>query len=186
MYRKALPLLVLSLSLAVASPALAEVFHSKKSALGEAFPGATKVEEKNIYLSGADSKWIKDRAGVGWPGRVVRAYIGFSGGKLLGFGFIDTHRIRTFNETVMLVVNPNGSVQRSFVLAFHEPKQYQAKASWWQQFKGRTLTSALSLKRDIDSISGATMTSHAGVAVTRRVLALFERKLAKTRLSSAR
>ena len=79
---------------------------------------------------------------------------------------------------------PTGTIQRSLLLAFHEPKQYQASRKWWAQFAGRKLDRGLSLKGEIDGISGATMTSHAGVAVTRRVLALFERKLAKTILGT--
>lgn len=172
---------ILALSFALATPASAKVFHSKKSALQAAFPGATKVEKKTLYLSGQDSSWIERRAGIAWPGRVVRAYVAYQGSSTVGYGFIDTHKIRTFNETVFVVLSPDGVIKQTLVLAFHEPEQYQASSRWWQQFVGRKLGDDLSLRGEIDGITGATMTAHAGVGVARRVLALFERKLAKSR-----
>jgi hypothetical protein len=177
-------LVVLSVLVALPALASAEVFHSKESALKAAFPSATKVEEKSIYLSSDDSSWIRSAAGVEWPSRVARAYIAYKGSSILAYGFIDTHRVRSLDQTVMVVLDPAGSVKRTFLLAFHEPAEYMASPRWWAQFKGHRLDEKLSLRKDIDGISGATMSARAGVAMTRRVLALFERKLSRSALAS--
>lgn len=156
----------------IASAAQAKVFFSKQGALEAAFPGASKVEHLNVFLTESDAASIKARAGVEWPGRIASVYAGYQGGTLLGYAVIDTHRVRTLNETVMIVVSPAGTVARTELLAFHEPEEYMATARWRAQFTGRHLDDRLSLRGDIDGITGATLTARTTTAAVRRVLAL--------------
>ena len=50
-----------------------------------------------------------------------------------------THRVRTLAETVMVVVTPEGKVDRIDILSFSEPQDYLPKERWMDQFEGKKL-----------------------------------------------
>ncbi len=72
----------------------------------------------------------------------------------------------------MVVVGPDGAVQRVTILSFQEPKDYLPSDRWLDQFHDQKLGKQLSLKREIRGITGATLSSRAVTAAVRRVLAL--------------
>lgn len=169
---------VVALSVLAVAPATAKVFFSKKSALAEAFPGADAVDQVNLFLSAADAEAITASAGTPWPNRLTNAYVGRKGGAVLGYAFIDTHRVRSLDETLMIVVRPEGTIERVLMLAFHEPAEYLPSGRWMAQFIGRALDRSMSMRTgEIDGISGATLTARAVTASVRRVLALHARKV---------
>ncbi|MCK6570373.1 FMN-binding protein [Myxococcota bacterium] len=155
----------------------AAVFHSKESAIKAAFPDAERVDARPVYLSTEDVEWVGRVAGATPTDRVVTAYVGLRGGQAIGYGFIDTHLVRSLPESVLIVVSPAGEVVRTLQLAFHEPPEYQASPRWLSQFTGRRLEPQLAIGRGVDVITGASMTARALTTAHRRVLALWERKL---------
>lgn len=159
-----------------AAPAAAEVFHSKQSAFAAAFPAGAAVEQVNVFLDDDDAAWIKAHAGVAWPGRLANVYVARKDGQPVAYGYFDTHKVRTLDETVLLVVRPDGHLERVVQVAFHEPAEYRAPGRWLAQFRDRALDPKLSLKADIDGLSGATLTARALTASVRAVLALHHRK----------
>jgi hypothetical protein len=114
--------------------------------------------------------------------RVITYYVAKRSGMPVGVAYFDSHRVRTLNEVLMIVVVPkaSGSAQRDRiqsieVLRFAEPPEYHASDAWLHQFKGRSLSPELSLKGSIANMSGATLTSTAIVRAARRVLAIHQR-----------
>lgn len=148
---------------------------SQAEALRLAF-GSALVERKTAYLDDAMLARAKSLAGAGVDvtQRVVTYYRGVRGGTVTGIAYFDTHRVRTLSEVLMVVVGPGGEVQRIEVLRFAEPQEYKASERWLDQFENKTLTPALSVKRDIVNMTGATLTSTAVTRAARRVLALHE------------
>lgn len=159
-------------------PAHAKVYYSRKGALAAAFPGATSVEGVDLFLTDADAAAIQKAAGVEFPSRLARAYVGRKADTLLGHAFIDTHPVRTFRQTLLIVVGPAGRVAQVLVLAFHEPPEYLAPKGWIAALKGRSLNADMGIGRGVDGITGATMTARSTVAAVRRALALYRRKVA--------
>lgn len=156
----------------------AKVFFSKQGALDEVFAGADEVSQHNLFLSEAEAVAIGKAAGTPWSSRLASVHVGKKAGAVVGYAFIDTHEVRSLDETLMVVVAPDGSVQRVVVLAFHEPMEYLASPRWLAQFTGRTLDASLSLRAGgVDGISGATLTARSVTASVRRVLALHAEKL---------
>jgi hypothetical protein len=95
--------------------------------------------------------------------------------------YFDSHRVRTLNEVVMIIIEPHDSragdkdrIRSIEVLRFAEPPEYHASDAWLEQFKGRPLSPELSLKQSIANMTGATLTSTAIVRAARRVLATHE------------
>jgi hypothetical protein len=150
-----------------------EVYHSRESALRLAFPEAEKVEKRELFLSSAQAADVERLAGVKLPSRLVTAYIGTAGGRVIGYAFIETHKVRSLPETVLLVVYPDGRAKAVHMLAFHEPVEYAPTERWLGQFAGRPLDESLSLRGGVDGITGATLTANAITASVRRVLAVF-------------
>ena len=49
--------------------------------------------------------------------------------------YFDTHRVRTLKETLMVVVTPEGKVERVEILSFLEPREYLPRDAWLEQFQ---------------------------------------------------
>jgi hypothetical protein len=74
----------------------------------------------------------------------------------------------------MIVVTPGSAIDRIEVVRFAEPPEYKAPERWLATFVGRVLDGRLSLKGDIVTLTGATLTSDAVTEASRRVLALHQ------------
>jgi Na+-translocating ferredoxin:NAD+ oxidoreductase RnfG subunit len=155
---------------------------SLQEALTAAFPPPAIVERKTAFLDPMDLAAIRTAAGADVPvtQRVVSYYLATRDGRPIGVAYFDSHRVRTLNEVVMIVVEPGDSagcdrIRSIEVLRFAEPPEYHARDAWLNQFKGRRLSKELSLKEAIPNMTGATLTSNAIVRASRRVLATHQR-----------
>lgn len=157
-----------------ATPAKAKVFHSKQEALALAFPDAEKVENHTFFLTEEQVQRVAALAATPVDSKLVTFYVGQKAGQTLGYAFIETNVVRTLPETFLIVLSPQGVVQKLFVLAFYEPEEYLPPERWLQQFEQKTLGPTLQLRRDIQGIAGSTLSSRAITSGVRRVLALFQ------------
>ena len=154
---------------------------TQDEALHLAFPAAATVERRTAFLSDAQLDSARTLAGNGIDvgQRIITYYVGRQADSLVGVAYFDSHRVRTLNEVVMIVVEPQDGgkdrIRSVEVLRFAEPPEYHASDPWLDQFKGKSLDQELSLKRSIANMTGATLTSNAIVRATRRVLAIHER-----------
>lgn len=152
----------------------AEVFHSRESALRLAFPDAERVEKRELFLSEDDADAVSALSGTSPRSRMITVYAGTRDSRIVGYAFIETHKVRSLPETVLLVVYPDGRLRSIHLLAFHEPPEYAPTQRWLDQFTDRRLEKSLSLRGNIDGISGATLTANAITASVRKILAVFE------------
>ena len=93
--------------------------------------------------------------------RLVTIYIGRRGDAVLGYAVIDQHNVRTLPEAFLVVLSPEGRVERLRVLAFHEPQEYKPNDRFLAQFEGRDGDAPLRLRREVHGIAGATLSSQA-------------------------
>ena len=170
-------LLGAALIAAVPTPAAAQL--SLQEALQSAFPQPAKVERRTAFLTPAALDSARADAGpdVTMDQSVVTYYVATKDGAPLGVAYFDSHRVRTLNEVLMIVVGPDEKVQRIEVLRFAEPPEYHPRDGWLAQFEGHALAPDLSLKGSISAMTGATLTSNAVTRAVRRVLALHRRIL---------
>lgn len=146
---------------------------STQEALALAFPGA-QITRKEHWLTEAQAQKANALAGTPLSGLWQVAYEARKDGKLVGVGFLDTHRVRTLQETVLVAVGADGRILRVEVIAFHEPQDYLAKDAWVRQFEGKKLDPQLTLKGSIRPLSGCTLTANALTDAARRGLALHQ------------
>jgi Na+-translocating ferredoxin:NAD+ oxidoreductase RnfG subunit len=157
-----------------AGGAQAKVFHSRSEAVELAFPGADRIEDETLIVDDAQAAQVEKRARAKLESRIVKVYRGYQGDRLLGYAFIDVHRVRTLPEAFLVVVSPEGTVRSLRVLAFHEPLEYMPTARWYEGFAEKTADDPLRVGGDIHGIVGATLSTRATSEGVRRALALFE------------
>jgi len=156
----------------LALPGRGAVYHSRESALELAFGPDAEVRPHELFLTQEELAAAAEAAGSPVASRLVRRYAAFREGELLGHAYLETHRVRTLPQTLLVVVRPDGSLDAVHVVAFHEPAEYRPHPGFLQQFGGRALGPDLALRGGIDGITGATFTARAVTAAARRVLAV--------------
>jgi len=170
------PAIVLAIAIgAAALPVWGAVFLARDQALEAAFPKGTTVERRAEFLTDDQVARARGLAGPGVPvtSALVTRYVGRdASGAIVGTAYFDSHRVRTLEETIMVLVDPKGRVGRIEILAFGEPPEYLPKRGWLDQFLGRPLDDEMSVKRGIHGITGATLSSQSVTDAVRRVLAL--------------
>ncbi len=155
----------------VAGGARASTLVTVEEALALAFPGAA-TQRQTLFLTDDELERIALLAGGRPTGAIVTRHRAELDGELVGWAYLDTHRVRTLPETVLIVVAPDGGIQRVEVVSFREPLEYLPRASWYRQFDDRRLDERLQLDRGIRPVTGATLTVRATTEAVRRVLAV--------------
>lgn len=158
------------------TPVYAEVFYSQEEALKLAFPHADSVDRKSFVLTGEEVDRIERRSETKVRSKLGAFFIGRTAGKITGFAAIETDTVRTQTQTYMVVLSPEGVVQKTVILAFHEPREYIASDRWLKQFEDRSDPQSLKLGDNIAGVAGSTLTSQSITAGIRRVLATFQLK----------
>lgn len=161
-----------ALTVLIVRPAGAKVFLAKDEALALAFPGSERIEERVVILTDEQKTEIEKRARAPLESQLWTLYVGWKSGAVQGYAIIDSHNVRTLPETFMVVVEPNGTLRRVEVLAFHEPPEYLPTERWIEQFPGKKLDDDLKLGAGIQGITGATLSAQAMTAGVRRALAI--------------
>ena len=149
----------------------ATVLITVEEALGLAFPDG-EVSRETLFLTNEQMRSAATAADVEIDGAMVTRFVVRRGDEVVGFAYIDTHRVRTLPETLLVILEVDGSVRRVEVAAFREPLDYKPGDSWYRQFDDEELDRDLSLDRDIRPITGATLTARATTDAVRRVLAI--------------
>jgi hypothetical protein len=164
--------LLLSLFIALPLMSWGGALMSKDAALILAFPDAETVETVNLFLTKEEMAQVKRRSGVVLDSAIYKFYVGKKDGETIGYAAIEAATVRTLPETVMVVLNADGTVRFTEILAFFEPSEYMPPKRWLDQFRGIDLTSELRVGGQIQGISGATLSAQAITRQVRKTTAL--------------
>jgi Na+-translocating ferredoxin:NAD+ oxidoreductase RnfG subunit len=107
-------------------------------------------------------------------GALVTRYVARNESGIAGYGYLDKHPVRTLPQILMVAVDADGVLVGIRVLAFHEPAEYMARAGWMEQFRGKTEQDKIRMKKNIDGITGATLTARAVTQCARRVVTIHQ------------
>ncbi len=131
-----------------------------------------RIERGTVYLTEEQLEQAARLAGEPIASAIVHPYVARRDGQIIGTAWVDSHRVRTLRETILVVVDPEQRVRRVELLAFGEPPEYVPRGAWYGQFDGRRLDDELRLQRGIRGVTGATLTARATTAAVRRVLSV--------------
>lgn len=171
-FRRRIYFLGLLLAALAPAPAAAKVLLTQKEALALAFPDGTKVERKTVFLTDAQAAAAGKEAGSPLASKIWTYYVGTSSRGAVGTAYFESHKVRTMNETFMVVVDPDAAVRFVEILSFAEPDEYMAPRAWLAQFSGKSLDGELLIRRGLRNITGASITSEAVARGVRRILAV--------------
>ena len=164
-------LLAVVVAVTFAAPTAAKVMLTVEQALDLALPGC-EIERETVFLSEAQLAAAAERSGAPPTSALVTRYVGRRSGEIVGTAYFDTHRVRTLDETLIVVVAPGGTIAHVEVISFAEPTDYLPRKGWYRQFDGQPLDGGLALDRRIHAVTGATLSAEAATAAVRRVLGL--------------
>jgi hypothetical protein len=156
-------------ALLIATGAFAQI--SREKALAALYPGA-QLRADRVFLTEAQMKEARQIGNVEIPSSLIARYTALVDGKVVGRAYVDTHTVRTKNESLLIALDADGRVRRIEVTAFLEPPEYQAPRAWYDQYNGKVLSDDLRLHRAIRPIAGASLTAKATNDATRRILAI--------------
>lgn len=123
------------------------------------------------FLTGDQRTCIREHSGDADESVVIQ-YVIERDETPLRYGYVDTHRVRTLSESVLFIFDTEGTLRNIEVLSFAEPAEYLPHDRWYAQFAGRSDTSPLKYGREIDAVTGATLTGRATVDALNRVSAV--------------
>jgi hypothetical protein len=158
----------------IASDCYARVFLTWDEAVASAFNGC-QTETQRLFLTEKQlvkAKEISRLPDIGAVWTRIRAVCPLE--PKIRFAYSDTHRVRTQNESLMIVIAADRSIERIEVLSFDEPAEFMPKSVWYDRFKKQKLTEELTERRSIPHISGASLTTRSTIQSARRVLAVHE------------
>ncbi len=144
-----------------------------EQALKEQFPNA-KIVKKNILLSKEQVKKIQNLSKSKLHSSIITTYLIKDNGKILAYGIIHTHRVRTKKETVLFVLSPDCKIKDIEIIAFYEPSEYIPSKRWLGVFEGKGIENEIRLKKDIPNITGATLSSKAVTSASKQVISICE------------
>jgi hypothetical protein len=144
---------------------------SREEALTRVYPGAT-IRADRVFLTEAQKATAAALSDADISSPLIARYVATAGGKVVGRAYVDTHVVRTKNESLLICLDESGRVKRVEVTAFLEPPEFQGSEAWYAQYQGKALTDDLNVHRAIRPLAGATLTSSATTRAVRRVLAI--------------
>lgn len=165
--------LALLLSMLPLNPCHGKIFYSKSEAMELAFGQEATVEMLTLFPDDQEMQRIEQMARVKMDSAIFTFYVGKKAGRLLGYAAIETHTVRTKPETLLVVLSEDGKLRGMHTLAFHDPPEYLPPARWFAQMYGKPLQE-LSLNREIQGITGATLSTRAALNSARKVLAVYQ------------
>ncbi len=158
---------------AMSAASLAKIYYSKQEAMELAFGKDAEVEMLPLFLTSEQRRRIEQKARTKLESSLYTLYVGKRDGSPVGYAAIETHTVRTKPETLLIVLNPDGTLKRIEILAFHEPQEYQPPDRWFAQLLGGVSLEDLRLGGEVEGISGATLSARAAIESVRKIVSLY-------------
>jgi Na+-translocating ferredoxin:NAD+ oxidoreductase RnfG subunit len=164
---------VLLLGLVLTASARAGKLPSADEAVRDLLPDCG-YERETLLLTQAEQSACVEAANQKDVRALVTRYVATNQTGIVGYAYLDKHLVRTLPQTLMVAVDADGSLVGIKVLAFREPAEYIARDGWMEQFRGKTAADEIRMKKNIDGITGATLTARAVTQCARRTLAIHQ------------
>jgi Na+-translocating ferredoxin:NAD+ oxidoreductase RnfG subunit len=156
------------------------IFYSQESARRELFPAATGEAADTLKIDSATASAAKAliRQPIGEKQAVFERV--FSQQATIGYVYRARERGKVELMDFAVALDTAGKVQRVLLTAYRENIGGEVGSKrFMEQFKGKTAGSPLQLNRDIDGISGASLSSRAITVGVRKAVAFWKLKYAQ-------
>lgn len=148
---------------------------SLEAALKKVFPAADEILETKVSLDAEQEKRVRARVGHPLTQTAYTIYIGKHKGSILGYAMVDDEIGKYHPITSIIGVSPQGKVLGVAVMVYRESRGGEvSRRRFLAQYEGKTSRDPIRTRRDIISISGATMSVNAISTQVRKVLAIVD------------
>lgn len=138
---------------------LAEVFISAEEATKKIFP---TLQEYNVKICTLDKQEFK-------------IFEALKESKILGWAVVVNEMGKIKPITFLVGIDTKGEVLDVYLLEYRDMFGSEIKRrSFLRQFKGKSLKAPIRIGKDIDVVTGATISSHAATSAVRKSLKLIE------------
>ena len=156
------------LGAAVPIVAHAKVYLSIEQSQRDMF-GAAPLAPYPVVLTSAQQDKLRDASSVSLPFQGNRVWKTSDGGWYIVDEVVGKHETITY----AVGVNPDGTVRRVEILEYRESYGFEvAGEGWLKQFVGKSSDSTIKLGKDIENISGATLSSKHVTDGVKRVMVM--------------
>lgn len=135
-----------------------------------AFP-VTMLTKNSVTVTPEQQTKMTEASSVRLPFDGKNIWKAADGGWFIIDQVVGKHEFITYS----VAINANGTVKMVEIMEYNESYGYQVKeTSWLQQFVGKSAASPIKLNKDIDNISGATLSSKHIADGVKRVMTFYE------------
>jgi len=162
-------------------------YYSTRGVLAEFFPNSEHVSYRTFALDRSIRARLAQRLGYAPARDKYTVFVATSHGKVDGYAIVDDEQGLHQPITFATRLSPRGMVERVEIMVYREPRGDEVRdARFRKQFQGKTSQDPLRLNRDIDAVSGATVSSASlAVGVRRATILVEELALGLSTLASA-
>lgn len=157
--------------------AYAKVFISVEDALASVFDGASDIKKEIKYLTDEQKKIISEKAKIKFHPQYdteVICYIERLNGKIIRYAFEDIVEGQWGPMHYLATINPSGEIEKVIILEFKERRgKPVSKRRFLKQFIGKTVKDRIKLKKDIQGVTGATISSKGVTNGIRKIVYIF-------------
>jgi Na+-translocating ferredoxin:NAD+ oxidoreductase RnfG subunit len=176
-------------ALVAVRPALGVVLLTDDQALKTVFPDADKFTSEEKRLTADQLKAVKGQLGDKWTlyqaggaksageeeTLPVRFHFGNKAGKKTGVAVIEVQPGKWGPVKYVVGMDLTGKVTNVAVMSYVEQRGKPISTRrFLSQFFGKTAKSAVTIGKDIDAVSGATISSRASAFAVKKVIALYD------------
>ena len=136
--------------------------------------GNVAMENKPVVISPQVQEMMRDASSVSHPFQSNRIWRSSHGDWFIVDEVVGKHEMITY----AIGINPNGTIKQIDVLEYKESYGDEvALPSWKDQFIGKTVNSTLKLNKDIQNVSGATLSAKHMTDGVKRVMVMYDQVL---------
>ncbi len=133
--------------------------------------GETMLTKSPIVLNEETRKKMKDASSVSHPFDSTRMWHSDKGEWFIVDEVVGKHEMITY----AVGINADGRVRQIEILEYRESYGHEvAQTNWLNQFVGKTAESSIKLNKDVQNISGATLSAKHLTDGVKRVLVMYE------------
>jgi len=173
---------------ALVRPASGVVLLNQEQALKQMFPEPAKVTPEVVVLTAEQAEAAKAKLGGKWTlydaGDKARAvtnsesltfYVATRDGKKTGAALVEVQPGKWGPVKYIVALDLTGKVTNLSVMSYVEQRGRPiATRRFLDQFLGKTAKNPLSVGKDVDAVSGATISSRATAFAVKKVIVLYE------------
>ena len=156
----------------------AEELIKVEGALRKMFPAAGHFDRQVISLSKEQIRRVEEAARLAFEGKhsdQVIVHIAREQNAVAGYAFEDTVIGKWGPIHYLVGLDTNGAVSQVIILDYQEIRGRPiAKPRFLRQYQGKTIRDTLQLRKDIDGITGATISSNSLTGGVRKILYIYE------------